>query len=510
MSPAFALLLAEMCYAGLVNRYQQTIGIDTLGVVNDPIGAHVAANTAAYQAALNTYAGSVRLVQSANLTVILNASLNVPSNTTLQIDGVLKAETTGSTIQSVLNPSNASGILLEGQGVIDAQNVAISCFGPANLSNSVIRGLTLQNSVNWNINVIQSFRVYAIGCTFINGNSSNEFAAGCVDCWFIGCIVPTGTLGDLTLGFYGNCATCGAIGCLLWNCNNVGIFVLNDADQPGLCTDILIDNNRLVECALAAIFIGSNLTGSGNHTNITISNNITCGGKNGGIQLNFASQVKVYNNRSYGNTLSGNQGDIAVYANVQFCSIKDNLIFDTAGFGIHIDEGNSVEICDNTLHESRVPAVMLGAFGGTTLQYCLTYNNNLGTFAGAADQITYDATSLVFSENQLFVPESTTQQVSLPGSVSSFLKQYPSTSSIGKLIVSSNDQQGLVTLPPGITTYTTQFSPAFTDQPIIFCWISQLGVQLSYIATLTSLQVSVPSNPTGCTITWVALSPINA
>jgi hypothetical protein len=262
-------------------------------------GDGVTDDTAAIQAALGQHLRAMIYIPvspSGQPYLIGAPGLNIYGQTTVVIDGNLKLAN-GANGGVLHIPAGSSQISIGGQGTIDANGAnqtTVPGFALYADQSSHIRisGITLQNALNWNLNIVQCSNVRVDGVKMLNCGNSNEFAQGSDDCWLTNCLIDG--VNDLGFAFYGAVTNSGAIGNTIRNIgfavgfatpttalNAIGAF--SDADQPGGCKNIVISDNIISNCSGGAVY--SDVFSGPNNESILVSGNISRGnGKWSGIQ----------------------------------------------------------------------------------------------------------------------------------------------------------------------------------------------------------------------------------
>lgn len=243
------------------------ISIVSLGAVS----GGVVDCTAAIQEALNIVKEPI--VTPAG--IFLTGPLMVPSGTILIIYGTLLLKPAAG--GSLLNLSGA-GIMIEGNGNLDgnaskqgALPVSAGIITAAGSSNITIRGITVQNCLNWPINVVGTSICRLVDVICLNSGTSVEFAAGSTNCWARGLSISG--IADEGFAFYGGVTNSGIIGSTIANCAAAGIAVLNDAGQPAPCSNIVIGNNICHGNAASGVEVDNGVGATGVHSGIVIVGN---------------------------------------------------------------------------------------------------------------------------------------------------------------------------------------------------------------------------------------------
>jgi hypothetical protein len=262
----------------LAARLGDIVTIEDFGVVDDPNGLYVASNTAAYQAALNAAASVARLRHRAGLSVVTN-SLAIPSNVFLELDGFLQLAP-GQTAN--LLQLSGTNIRLSGLGVLDgnvSNQIAAGAAGIGSVLSGVqnifVEGITIQNWLNWPVNIANAKDVTLFRVKMLNGGNAPEFSVACDNCWFLDCLSDRIT-GDYGFAFYGGVTNSGLIGCTARNSGAAGVVVLTDGGggNNSPCQNITITDNIFYNNAAGAVRIAIGGTDTSViHTGIIIKGN---------------------------------------------------------------------------------------------------------------------------------------------------------------------------------------------------------------------------------------------
>lgn len=246
------------------------------GVIHDPSGQNVAANSAAYQAALDDCAGTFRLVHPAGLSVVLRTLRITRSDTHLVLDGTITlASDSNTNCLDILAPGQTlERLSVTGRGVIDGNRAGqqggqsavsggicantLSHTGitpdrpasPTLIDNLLISGITIRNTFNWPLSLGFISNSLVSGVTLKDGGNSPQFIWSADNCWFKDSISTGHTDGGFV--FYMGCRRCGATGnTVSGNHDGIGVYC-DSSDQPANDT-ILIANNHVHDNADSGI-----------------------------------------------------------------------------------------------------------------------------------------------------------------------------------------------------------------------------------------------------------------
>ena len=363
-------------------------------------------DTAAIQAALNTYAGKAIVFVPNTGNAYMVSGLTLPSGTDLLLYGTIKL--LPNSLAFVVGVNNANSVTIRGNGIIDGNGAAQATHpgGMAGLSvygsdNVKVSGITLQNAYNWNLNVVgSSTKVLIAGVTMLGGGNANEFAQGSSDCWLTNCVIDGTGMADYAFCFYGGVTNSGAIGSVVKNAGAgtgtapPGIGVLSDSAQPALCSNIVIADNIVHGCAGSGI---SCISPSGNpQTGILISNNRCYNNCIGGgtainaiadICIDRSTHVTVVGNQISANGASGGNGQffgVYVGANANYVSIFSNQIYNigqgtTSSAGVALASAANVFVNSNYIYDTQTTHTMGASIYGSAGPGCVFTNNWCGT-----------------------------------------------------------------------------------------------------------------------------------
>jgi hypothetical protein len=340
-------------------------------------------DTDAIQGVLNTYAGKATVFIPETGHPYMCFPLVPQTGTDMLILGTLKLRPASPNALIVVN-SGTSRVTLRGNGVLDgnasAQTNAVGNVYLNGSSNLRLSGLTLQNSKEWNLNVVGCSDVVVDGVTMLGGTASNEFAAACDDCWLTNCTID-GPSGDIGFSFYGGVTHSGAIGNVIRNSGVAGkvvvdgINVLCDAAQSAPCTDLIIADNIIYNSYGGGISIARGTGGTGLHQRIMVNNNRCYNNGNidavysiGDFGTDCSISVEFIGNQST-NLLATTAYGFYVGSNATTTSIVGNQVNDigtgtTTGYGLYINSANIVFASGNQFADNHGTHVMTNAIGG--------------------------------------------------------------------------------------------------------------------------------------------------
>jgi hypothetical protein len=392
----------------LASRFMDEVSVEDQGVVNDPTGVHVAANTAAYQAILNNFAGVARIRHRAGLAVVATA-LTVPSNADLELDGLLKLAPGATTSFITISGSN---LRISGTGTIDGNKSAapgasagITTSGTP--SNITLEDITITNCVNWPFNLNGSgHRVRGVRAS--NSGHSCEFVVGAVDCHAEGLSISG--IGDVGFSFYGGNTDCSITGSRVTGCRGQGISVLSDLAQSGANTRIVISGNICTYNGYEGISVQDSNSGASTESYINVTGNICLYNS----QVSNVSSIDVLNGKGVriannicglGGTSLGPSFGITVDVNSSRCTVSGNTVFNegqgtTAGVGIVI-LGSYTVVSDNYVYDDQSTKTLQHAFSGTAGVGCVFTNNRMGPTLGTAFNVTAAADTIIDQYNSV-------------------------------------------------------------------------------------------------------------
>ena len=357
-------------------------------------GDGITDDTAAIQATLNTYAGKAVVFLPDTGHPYMVSTLLAPTGTDLLIHGTLMAKANAGTLLEV---SGTSNVTVRGHGSLDGngtnQTGVQAAFYVANATNVQLSGLTLQNSHNWNLNVVASSRVRVVGVSMIGGVNANEFAGGCDDCLLEGCSI-NGPSGDPGFAFYGGVTNSKAIGNTIKNAAGSGVNILCDSPQPVPCKNITIADNTIFNCGASGITANVGTGGTGKHSgvmingNVIYANNASNNANGAGIFLDFVQDVDISGNSlTDGGTFACKYG-VWLNTNAASITMSGNAVFNIgsaarAGGGLFVASCPNVQADGNTFYDDRATPYMTNAIGGTAGTQNAFINNTVGPLAGS-------------------------------------------------------------------------------------------------------------------------------
>lgn len=411
------------------------------GVVHDPSGQNITANSAAYQAALDDCAGAFRLVHPAGLSVVLGTLRITQSDTHLVLDGTITlASGSNTNCLDIYAPGQTlERLSITGRGVIDGNGAGqqggqsavsggicantLSHTGntpdrpstPTLIDNLLISGITIRNTFNWPLSLGFISNSLVSGVTLKDGGNSPQFIWSADNCWFKDSISTGHTDGGFV--FYMGCRRCGATGnTVSGNHDGIGVYC-DSSDQPANDT-ILIANNHVHDNADSGIgvttadqkstdgLIQRNILITGN----LLSNNNTRGRDGGGsIGLVAAHGVQVRNNlitRDGSETTSG-QPVYAAYVSdsCQTIEIDGNLFEDIGsptnpGTAIYLNNPHGTIIRNNTFaNTTGATGPMRTGLGGTAGPNALIGGNTAtSTLAGSLLDMGWQTDTIFLSQ----------------------------------------------------------------------------------------------------------------
>jgi hypothetical protein len=424
----------------LAARLADIVSIEDFGVVDDPNGQYVSANTAAYQAAIIAASGAARLRHRAGLTVYHTGLFVNNGNLILEIDGslILAPTNSGETINSCIGISaNNVCIILGINGVIDGnvKNQAGNANGPygaggivtgqnyALAPNAIWNDVcvygpgTIQNTVNWAVSLYSVNRPKIIGTRLINSGSAPQFAQGATNGIFAFNYVSTCT--DYGFAVYQGCSYISVNDNIFENVATVG--VLNDGNSSTgyneyPCHHISITNNKVLNGTTWGLSVlNSSIYTQANHYDIEISNNqlINCANNNtlnsSCIFLQNCSQVNVEKNLiSGGGTTGQNNFAININLNVSFSKIVNNVVENLGvvgtGFGITVG-GTNMTFEGNWVRDTQTTHTMQYGYFGSFGAGAVFRNNRADNLTAAGFDYTPANDSFIENYNPVVVAQ---------------------------------------------------------------------------------------------------------
>lgn len=404
--------------------------VQAYGVVNDPSGVSINANTTAYNACINAATGIGRVVHPAGLSVVLNPlTISVPTD--WQMDGFIKLASnsnanfiniassyvsiygTGTFDGNKTHQSNPGGIALGGicaNCTTVSGNIPQPPNTPATYSNVNINGITIQNVFNWPINLGYLTDSSVTNCTLITSGNSPQFIFSCTNCWFNDNYCNAITDGGFV--FYQGNKDCGAIGNTITGCyDGIGVYTDNSTEISNAY--IYIIGNLVYSNVGSGIAVTTGGAGAINNSNVLIEGNFLYNNNTGNMQ----GYGSIACNDSRGVTVQGNwiSGDGANQTvNDTYSIYVDTLSMDIVidgntisnagsvtknGFAIFNAGGSGVAITNNKVFDTNVsPATKCGVGGTAGTKNVLGGNVQLTALAGAFIQYNLSADTTIIGQ----------------------------------------------------------------------------------------------------------------
>lgn len=240
-------------------------------------GDGVTDDTSAIQSVLNTYAGKAMVFVPDTGQPYVMGPLNVPTSTDLRLNGTLRVRANGGTLMNIVN--GVHDVTIRGSGTIDCNGANQTSGNQAGIylyqaSDVQVSGITVKNSINWNVNVVQSSHVRFDAVSLIGGVNSSQFVGGGIgatDCWIVNSFID-GPSNDGGFTFYGGVTDSGMSNCTVTGAFVGAVGVYADTAQPNPCARISITDNIFLNNTQYCIDVNSENTAT--HSDILIANNI--------------------------------------------------------------------------------------------------------------------------------------------------------------------------------------------------------------------------------------------
>ena len=387
-------------------------------------GDGVTDDTAAIQAVLDAYAGkAVVLIPNTGNKYIITG-LTIPSFTHLILNGYLLMKP-GTDIggTGAVNLSNNSNIVIEGYGIVDANDpnftgnvisAGLSSGGAPGCEKVRVSGISISDAHYWNLNITQSENVVLRDVNLIGGHSANEIAAQCNDCWMINCNIDGTGNGDYGFCFYGGITNSGIIGCVVKNAGlntpdgPPGIGVMTDQGQPNPCSNIVIANNIVHDCAAGGVTIlgtlisGSNVLASGvvvtGNRLYNNCRNSAEAGQTADVYIDFATDILVSGNSiSDGGSPGVSVDGVLLGPTASYVKVSGNKIFNVGqdatqtNAGIWLNSASGVIVSDNHFYDNRSTPLMQYAMVGAVGVACAA----IGNYTNLPIEVTWASDSMV-------------------------------------------------------------------------------------------------------------------
>jgi|GEM_PF-1888227 hypothetical protein len=361
----------------------------------------------ALNAAAGAYAGKARLYVPSGVICTIGSTWVLPSNSTVMIDGtiqLMKGANIHHDADVIDVAQNATHVYIGGHGTIDGNSanqtgknysagIGTQHNGPA--SSIVVENLTIQNTKNWPVNIVQTKGAWLFRLRLLTGGNSVEFAAGTSHCWADRLLIHA--INDQAFSFYGGVQDC-AITNSRVSGGVDGIDVYSDQGQAGLNNRILIRGNIVTDNSHFGIAIANDSAGV--HQNISIINNEVYGNDTANlagaadIYVSRATHVLLSKNKVHesgrgdnpvsGILLSSNASDIAVVANVIW---NEGQGSNGAGIGIWDAMAPRVLILANRCYDNQARKTMAFCVNGTAGPATQILHNTFRSTIGPANNL---------------------------------------------------------------------------------------------------------------------------
>jgi len=381
-----------------------TISLLRLGVVDDPTGMYISANTTALINALENSSEkySVWLPPSAFIVV---DTIALSKAISLRLDGTIQM---ASSVNNYLMLLSGSGNHIYGSGTLDGNSSGQSTAGggigcaSGGVSNSLLENITIQHTFNWPIDLTNITNVNVRKLSMINSGNSPQFRIAAANSSIDSCLISN--IGDGGFAFYEDCTDCSATNNIVTGCTNAGISVYLDNNTESPSSVILISGNRISGNKSSAVAVAT-ATASTSPTNnrVLITGNICSGNNTAGlsgsadIQLSSSTLVDISANYLLGNGSSAASGEYAygvfIDANSSFVTVKDNVIGNVGssaanGGCVFIDGATDCTIENNTGLDNQAASTTNFVVKGTPGTGCnISGNRHIGTLTGIPLQI---------------------------------------------------------------------------------------------------------------------------
>ena len=281
-----------------------------------------------------------------------------------------------------------------------------------------VSGISISDAHYWNLNITQSENVVLTGVNLIGGHAANEIAAQSNDCWMINCNIDGTGNGDYGFCFYGGITNSGIIGCVVKNAGlntpdgPPGIGVMTDQGQPNPCSNIVIANNIVHDCAAGGVTIlgtlisGSDVLASGvvvtGNRLYNNCRNSAVAGQTADVYIDFATDILVS-----GNSISdGGSPGVSVHGvflgpNASYVKVSGNKIFNVGQDATHVNAGiwlnsaSGVIVSDNYIYDNRSTPLMQYAMVGAVGAACAA----IGNYTNLPIEVTWASDSTVANYN---------------------------------------------------------------------------------------------------------------
>lgn len=340
----------------LSTKLKEIVSVTDFGVVNDPDGSNISANTTAYNNALTTCSGVARLHHPENISVVLDP-ITISKPICLVLDGQIKLAPNSN--KYIIN-LESSDVTITGFGTLDGNisnqvggvgtalagitantlstsvSMPLPPANPISISNILIEGITIQNVFNWPISLGYISNSIVRNTTLCNSSGSPQFIFSAENCWFNNNHVYN--IQDGGFVFYQGNNYCGAIGNIVHD-NHDGIGVYCDNSNMASNENINIIGNIVYDNQDSGISV---TTGGSSPTlmqqrvliegNVMRNNNVSGRDGGGSVGIVGGQGISVIGNNifqdGYGTTTGNKSYSIYVDDASQFINIRNNIIGD--------------------------------------------------------------------------------------------------------------------------------------------------------------------------------------
>lgn len=385
----------------------------------------------AIQNTINAAAGKARVYVPANSSGLacMVTKLNVPSNSHIVVDGILKLSASAnvsSTAYVFSIPVSTTKVTIEGHGTLDgnSSNLSGSNFGAGIVADTAsyitVRDVTITNQRNWPVNLQAVSHCYLDGVKMITAGNSAQFGTNTTDCWAHKLYV-TG-ISDEAWAFYGGVTYSGITDSYIASSSFDGISVLNDSGSSPASHHLVIANNVVTGMQQAGISIAVGSGGVGQNYQINIANNVltgngAAGGGKCGIYLANAFETSITNNRIDKDLGTNGTQCIGIWLqSSNMVDMRNNIITDEGqttgaiGTGVRIETSNSnIRATNNTLWDTQGSHTMVNGF---------TSNGTLGAKISIIDNVIAGVTTpylTTWASDSVFRPTIPTTQITVSG-----------------------------------------------------------------------------------------------
>lgn len=443
--------LANTSPRSLADRLDDIADVRDWGVVNDPNGASVAANTTALLNAIAASAGKTKLLLPASITVVVSPLVTTASNINFIIDGTIKlvaGAAASKTSRANLLELGGSNIVISGTGTLDGNasnqswaagqvvgGITANTFSTSGvqvvdpgsaataLSNITISGIGIKNVGNWPICLAYVSDVIIDRVRMKDSGNSPQFFASADRC-----TVTNSTSSNITdagWSCYAGNRNVSIINHTVVGCNQgLGSYCETSSRTPN--ENILIALCRITQCKNGAIGFttgGSNPTPTQKHCtaygNKVWGNNTAGKANTASLSAVGCMDVKYINNEVYNEGSSTSYMSYGLYVDQTSTGVTiTGNTFDSigstsiGGTAINLYNPTNLVMTNNIIRNTNT-VTSVGITGSVGLGAVIENNTPVGSFSSKFWNLTSAADTKIVNQDQGGSQRMFTQGVSI-------------------------------------------------------------------------------------------------